>query len=329
MLRLLFGVFISLTLIGDTYAQSHLSKEIDRLNEANRPVKKGLLPIKATFPCEIYSELSAGSCYIGISDVGQDTLTAYRQAYLRALSMVALRNAEGRGMNDFFNQSGAKRLLSNYEEFCRLSCSFNLAASAIRVSKPLVLRSGEMVLFVSIDTTNASDNQRIQFSSNVELYYKETEADGHRELQSLFKKRNLCVKKLADSLSESATYTQVNERFRQEIVLDGINVTNNKYKVFYKPSEECKRDTIGYETKGRNTTDGLWVAFANSVYGQLSAQLIAKFQKVKNVGDRYQNESISLNRESGLFGIDCCLTDVVYFENKLYTRIKTEFPVKK
>lgn len=327
MLKDLIVIFICFTLTGGTFAQSHLSKEIDCLSASNRQGKKGLLPIKAAFPCEIYSELSAGR-FIGISDVGQDTATAYRQAYLRALSMVALRNAEGSGMNDFFNQSGTKRTSSNYEEFCRVSSKLDLAASAIRVSKPLVLRSGEMVLFVTIDTTNVFDNQHIRFSNNVELYYKETEADGHRELQSQLKITNLCTKNETDSLSESAIYTQVNERFRPEILLNNMNVTNNKYKVFYKPTDECRRDTAGYETKGRNTTDGLWAALASSVYGQLSAQVIAQFQKVKNVGDRYQNESISLNRESGLFRIDCRMTDVVYFENKLYTRLKTEFSIE-
>ena len=83
--------------------------------------------------------------------------------------------------------------------------------------------------------------------------------------------------------------------------MDSIKIDNSRYKWLYLMDTDCKNDTMGFEDKAFCTTDGLWFAVANGIYGSLSAQLKPQFLKLKLVDDSYENKLLSLNRDSGFF----------------------------
>jgi hypothetical protein len=233
-----------------------------------------------------------------------------------------------RGMSDFFNDATTGSTASNYEEFCELKAQFDLPVSIFKVTNLIRLKSGEMILKLEIDSTGQKSVEQIHFKSSVELYNKETNVDGSSKTSTkIVIKNTTAYTGEIKGHTEVLTYFLSNNRWiSQESLLDSIKIDNSRYKLFYLTETDCKNDTTGFVDKAFGTTDGLWFAFANCIYTELSSQLKPQFLNVKQVGDRYENKLISLNRESGFFRFSTTLKSGIYFENKIYTQIKTEFP---
>lgn len=285
-----------------------------------------LVSLKSILPCKLFSNLATS--YVGISDVGVDSVTAYHQAYLRALSLASLKNGFARGMSDFFNDSnGAEQTTSNYEELCELKANLNLPVNAIKVTDSIKLNTGEMLLFLTVDSSNVKSENRIILNSSVTIYCKEGEDLDRKELFNKITIDNKLYYSAKDSAEiEKSTYLISNNRWlRKDILFNDQKIETDFYKAFYETDDGCTIDTTECKQKGTNTLDGLWYAFINNYYSQLSGQLKDRYLKVKSVGDQYENKTISLNRESGFFRFGCKLVDGALFENKFITRIKANF----
>lgn len=307
------------------FSQNSISEVLNSLPEIRRESKKTLIPLKVMLSCDFNRCISGG--YVGISDPRMDSARSYQQAYLRALSIFGLQNAMARGMSDFFNDASRGSSVSNYEEFCELKAAYDLPILSIKVSNAFRLKSGETILTLEIDSTNKQLTERLHFNSSVELYNKETQVDGNSRTATKITIKNTSVYS-GDTKghTEVLTYFLSNNRWiSQESVFDSLRIDNSQYKLFYVTDIVCPKDTTEFEDKAFGTTDGLWFAFANSIYKELSSQLKPQFLNVKQVGDNYKDKLTSLNRESGFFRFNTTLTSGVYFENKLYSKIKTKF----
>ena len=324
-MRQLVVLYVILFFTLSIYSQNSIKDELHKLSDSRKGTSHKLIPLKVMLPCDFSTYLSGG--YIGISDPKVDSATAYNQAFMRALSVYGLHNAKARGMSDYFNDATMGSVASNYEEFCELKSECNLPVSSFKVATMIRLKSGEMLLKLEIDSTAKKSAEQIHFKSSVEIYNKETDVDGVSKTTA-----KIAIKNTGNTLGNSQIHTEVltyflsnNRWFSQESVLDSMKIDNRQYKLFYVTDTDCKNDTTGFEDKAFGTTDGLWFAFANSIYTELSSQLKPQLLNVKQVGDRYENKLTSLNRESGFFRFSTTLKGGVYFENKIYTKIKTEF----
>lgn len=310
----------------DIYPQTPDIKIADKLEESDRESGIPLIAIKSTLPCNLFQPVS--SSFIGISDTGTDSVTAYQQAFLRALSLAAYRHGKARGMSDYFNDTNRKQQYSNYEEFCELKASCDLPVEGLKVVRSFRLSSGELVLFLAIDSNAVKPEKRVNLKSSTVIYSKENEINGSLKIISKIMMENQSVLDSAENNhSEKVTYHISNNRWlSKEIFFDNKKIDTDRYKIYYNPSSECGSDLTDSLNAGTGTVDGLWHALLINAFGQLSAQLKEHFLKVKKVGDSYQDKMISLNRESGYFQFGFELVDVLSKDNKIYTRIKTGFP---
>lgn len=330
MRRFLLTFFVVLLIsFSSLFSQSQQMEIVDKMLMPNQELTTSIIPLKSSLPCNFFRNIS--SSFIGISDAGTDSATAYHQAYVRALSMVALRKGLARGMSDFFNDTNGEQISSNYEELCELKTSCNLPVAGLKVSDSIWLKSGEFVLFMTVDSTTVICDNRVNMNSSVSIYYKENETDGSRKIiNKILLENKLFYSGKENGHTEKLTYIVSNNRWlSKETFFDDRKINTDRYKIFYEPITECMADTTGYKESGSSSVDGLWYALVNNIYRQLSAQLKEQFLKVKKVGDRYQDKMITLNRESGFFRFGCVLVDGALVDNKLVTRIKTEFPTNK
>lgn len=322
---LLNAIIILLFSSTEGFPQSPDNKPSGYPDENNAESISSLIAIKSVLPCQFFEHVST-SC-IGISDIGTDSATAYQQAYLRALSMVAFRHGQARGMSDYFNDSNGKQRYSNYEEYCELKTNCELPEDGIRVLESYRLKSGELVLFLAIDSAVVRSDKKLNLKSSASIYYKENESNGSLKIINKIQMENQSVSgSNENNHSERLTYHIGNNRWlSKEILFDNREIDTDRYKIYYEFSPECTGDTTGCPNAGTSSVDGMWHALLMNVFSQLSAQLKEHFLKVKKVGDSYQDKMITLNRESGYFNFGFELVDVLSKDNKIYARIKTEF----
>jgi hypothetical protein len=318
--------FIILFSSSALFSQTQVEKAIDKEPMTGQESVSPVIALKSTIPCNFFNNIS--SAFIGISDIGVDSATARQQAYLRALSMVTLRKGLAIGMSDFFNDSNGEETSSNYEELCELKAKCNLPVEGLKVSDSIWLKSGELVLFLKVDTTTVKYAERINIESSASIYYKESETDGSlKEINKITQENNFFYPCRENGHTEKLTYNTCNNRWlSKETFFDDRKIDSDQYKIFYEPQGECNIDSTGCKESGSGSIDGLWFALVNNIYRQLTAQLKEHFVKLKKVGDMYQDKMITLNRETGYFNFGCKLIDGALVDNKLFIRIKTEFP---
>jgi hypothetical protein len=307
--------------IFSTNAQAWVMKELDKLPNPVQQSAPILIPLKSALPYNLWQTL--GGTYLGISDANLDAATSREQAYLRALSMVALQNGMAKGMSDFFNNANGNQISSNFEELCEIKAHCNLPLSAIKVTDSLRLASGEMVLMLSIDSSATKASERISLNSIASIYYKENESDGYRHIINKIMLENMLQTAAPNKEhAEKSSYILSNNRWAgKKIEFDKQKVDIDNYKFFYNFPESCKMDTTGYEDIGATTIDGLWTACVGSVYRQLFGQLKPGFYKIKNISEKYNDKMTTLSRESGFIPFSCQVQNGVWFENKLLTKI--------
>lgn len=301
-----------------------MDEVLDKL-PAEQQTKPTIIPIKSTIPCKLFQNIT--SSFVGISDAGLDSTTAYNQAYTRALSMISLQNAFGRGMSDFYNDTNNEQLSSNYEELCEINATNNLAVEAIKIYDSFWLDSGEFIIFLNLDSSKVNPNQRIKNKNLVSIYYKENEQDGNKNIYNKISIENEMLR--ADNSSnhsESLTYILGNNRWlSNETNFDNKKIETNRYKIFYNTEKDCIGDSTEYKSESTSSVDGLWYALLNNMYSKLSAQLKEHYLKVKEVGDKYSDKTMTLYRESGYFRFCCRLQSIQLVDNRLITTINTEF----
>ncbi len=242
--------------------------------------------------------------------------------------MISFRNGRARGMSDFYNDNNGEQISSNYEELCEINTTTNLPVAGLKIYDSFILNSGELVLFLNVDSTNVDLIERINTKSSIAIYYKESEIDGSRKIinKILLESKISCPDKSKDH-TEKLTYILCNNRWLgNETFFDGQKISTDRYKIFYEPVDECISDTTGCKMSGTSTVDGLWYALINNMSRQLSSHLKERYLNVKQVGDTYQDEIKTLNRESGFFRFNCSIKKVALVDNKLITHLETIFP---
>lgn len=320
-------IFVNVLILSNSvlFSQSQQKEVLDKLPAPNQESSLTSIPLKSYLPCNFYKNIATS--YIGISDVKVDSATAFHQAYIRALSMVALGKGLARGMSDFYNDTNGEQTSSIYEELSELKTSCNLPIAGLKVTDTFLLKSGELVLFMSIDSTNVKCEERVNLNSTVAIYCKENETDGSgKNFNKISLENKLFYTGKEDRHTEKLTYIVSNNRWlSNETLFDNRKIETNRYKIFYEPDVECIGDTTGYKELGTSSVDGLWCGLINNLYRQLSVQLKDHYLKVKKVGDQYQDKLITLNRETGFFRFGCSIIDGTLIDNKILTRIKVSY----
>ncbi|MFZ4724337.1 MAG: hypothetical protein ACOYMD_02750 [Paludibacter sp.] len=326
-MRQLFSIkiLVFIILVPTFFLHSQPREIINKLPDYNHHTTNSPTPLKSQLPCGFYRYIVTSA--IGISDVKLDSTTAYHQAYLRALSMLALQKGLARGMSDFFNDTNGKDISSNYEELCELKSDCNFSAEGIKVLNSFQLKSGEFVIFLGIDSSSVTTTNLIKINSIATIYYKDSEINGSRKIiNKITFDNNLTSFENNKNHIEKTTYVSGNNRWvSNETYFDSKKIVTDRYKIFYDSPSECIGDTTGFKEFGTSTVDGLWFALVNSVYRQLSAKIKENFLKVKKLGDQYGDKVISLNRETGFFKFSFNITDAALIDNKLITKIKVNY----
>jgi hypothetical protein len=324
-MRQLFIILVFVILIPTAFLHSQPKEIINKLPDYNQQTTNSPTPLKSQLPCAFYRNITTSA--IGISDVKLDSTTAYNQAYLRALSMLALQKGLARGMSDFFNDTNGKDISSNYEELCELKSDCSFSAEGIKVLNSFQLKSGEFVLFLGIDSSSVTPTNLIKINSIATIYYKDSEMNGSRKIINKITFDNaLTSSENNKNHIEKTTYVSGNNRWvSNETYFDNKKIVTDRYKIFYDSSPECIGDTTGFKEFGTSTVDGLWFALVNSVYRQLSGKIKENFLKVKKLGDQYGDKVISLNRETGYFKFSFNVLDAALLDNKLITKIKVNY----
>lgn len=322
MRQFVFSILGVVFLSSSIFSQSHLMVEIDKLTVPNKDLQTQFIPIKSFLSCDFFQKM--GKSVMGISDAGLDSTTAYHQAYLRATSILALRNAKAKGMSDFYTDENSTQKSSNYEEICQIKTSSNLPVAALKVNDSHWLESGELILFLNIDSNSVNLDERLKVNCSATIYYKENEEDGNQQILNRIILENESLNLNQEKIhTEKSSYTMSNNRWTsKEIVFDYNKIQNNQYKFFYESIAKCDSDVVDSEDIGTNTIDGLWTAFVGSLYRQLSAQLKPHFLKIKNMGEVIDNKMTTLNRESGFVPFGCRVVGGIMLENKFQTKLK-------
>jgi len=307
------------------FLQSQPREIINKLPDYTQNTSNSPIPLKSQLPCGFYRNIATSA--IGISDVKLDSTTAYNQAYLRALSMLALQKGLARGMSDFFSDTNGKDISSNYEELCELKSDFCTTSENIKVLDSFMLSSGEFVLFLGIDSSSITPTNQIKINCIATIYYKDSEENGRRKIinKISFDNSLSAIDKNVNHYEKTTYVTGNNRWISNETYFNNKKIETDRFKIFYDSSTECMGDTTGFKEFGTSTVDGLWFALVNSVYRQLSAKIKENFLKVKKVGDQYGDKLITLNRESGYFRFSFNLLDAAILDNKLTTKIKVNY----
>ncbi len=134
--------------------------ETDDLNESNKALDFPKA-IKSTIPDDLISIVNDGNhLCIGISDASQDSVTAYKQAYLRALMMAALQKKCTINMlsEDFTSDKDPKeKIISRFQDLYTINTQIAIIDS-LPVIRSFQLSSGEMIVLVSLPQNGSSDS---------------------------------------------------------------------------------------------------------------------------------------------------------------------------
>lgn len=258
--------------------------------------------------------------YIGISDAGTDSATAYHQACMRALSMAALHHGRGKGMGDYYTKTNKNSVFSKYEELYRLQMALDWPLSSIKEVKSIYLGNKEYVVFLRLDSTLTKNSTSVHFQSNAEIYFHGLSIDKQESLsKKMYIKSSLYKDLDRDKHIESVEYTSKNNVLSDfKISFDKKKSDTYPYKYFYLYEDGDPATPENELLSYHYTTDGLWIALIEGVYKQLSAACQQYFLEVQNVGDAYQAQEEKINRQVGRkFYFDAAIKQIYYIDNKL------------
>ncbi|MDO9633982.1 MAG: hypothetical protein Q7J05_02920 [Paludibacter sp.] len=296
-------------------SQTYLRKLIDDMSPPQQE-KSVPIPVKSTIPA-VFAAISPDT-FIGISDPAMtDTLAAMNQAYARAIFMYALQQGKGRGLTDFFHDGNDREIASNYEELCelQLSCSLPLSQCSFEHNQ---LASGEMIVLLKVDAHAPQKNVRLQFDGKVEMYSKEISLDGvNQSINRISVDKRLAF--MPSNMILNANYRYLADS-RGKISIDSkFNETASyfdNYRYFYQPDDAMSLPAEEY--RGAPVYHGLWYALMSDLFRQISKQFLNEQVRVKQVGDQYKSNLISLNRETGTFDFRVMIQRLMLKDNTLY-----------
>ncbi|MCX6307928.1 MAG: hypothetical protein NTY32_03520, partial [Bacteroidia bacterium] len=289
--------------------------------QRNNSAPETLFPLKSSLP-ELFSGIPIQG-FIGISDPGADSATAYNQAFLRAVSMYNLSNGIGRGLSDYFTNDDNQTLSSKYEELCELKATCRISGASLKTAAPIRLNTGEIILLLTVDSTLAQKTDLLEVKSSISLYYKENSSDNSLCMQRKMLLETSCKPVgMPGGHQEKLKNVCINNRWvNKETVFDNTLIDNAPYKMFYYMDQKCSVSTTDFSSgTGKATFEGLWYALINSTYHQLSVQLKQQFQKEKSLGERYVKKQSLLSREVGFFRFKCLIESMQFCDNQLYVR---------
>jgi len=308
-------------------AQKSVIDVLNEMPETSSTETHRTIPLKSDLPDFFLNVPLTG--FIGISDPAADSAKAYQQAYLRALSMYAMQQGVGRSLSDYYTKEDGLHLSSKYEEMCELKVSCRVSQSSISLSTPIRLSTGEVILFLNVDSTRSATDDSLDIQSSVFLYYNENASDDSRKLYTKLLLENSCkfphtgfyLRETLNNLMSDNSWVYKATTFNKEWV------DNSRYRMFYSTDRICSEwKPEDNDKRCQNTFDGLWYALITSVYHQFSMQLKQQTQKETRLGEQYHKNLTGLNREKGFYGFQCRLESLEYCNNALIAHTSTQFP---
>jgi hypothetical protein len=301
------------------FSQNYLKKIIDEMPE--KPHQNiTALPVKSEVP-SVFGVIPANT-YIGISDpAGVDSLRAVNQAYARAVLMFALQNGKGRGLTDFFHDGNGNDEASNYEELCELKVNCKLPLSQCK-SDSYRLASGEILVLLTVNPDVRAKKELMVFNGNIEVYSKEIASEAvNRSISRLMIDYRLAFKPSGLNLTENyRSHADSRGRRNIESRFDDTFSDFEKYRYFYLPNDSTDQELS--ESPGAPVYHGLWYALLTDLFRQISKQYLNEQVRVKKVGDKFNANLISLNRETGTFNLRVDIQDLILKNNSLYVLLK-------
>jgi hypothetical protein len=305
--------------------QNSIPDVMNSLPETDTDLKSPFIPIKSEFPDGLFRPLP--DAFIGISDPGLDSVPAYDQAYLRALTLFALSDGLCKGLCDYFTEESGKKITTKYMDLVRFQSDRTIGTSSVKVTEPVCLKSGELILYLLIADGETSSKNCIQINAGATLFNQATNASQNELLNTKMILEDSWHSTETPGHKELLENTMANNiRVNKKSIFDGKNVLDNRLRLYYSSDPTSAEPRIHEKKYGTITYEGLWYALIHNLFYQLSAQSKQYFEKERNLNDLYGQKQLSLTREGGAFKYNFKLHDIQLSDNRLYVNLQAYFP---
>lgn len=302
------------------FSQNQLKEVLNGMSDVKLDKTKSIKQLSGIYPCFLNDYENA---LIAVSDPVFDPKVAFEQAYKRLLMLHALKNAQGKGMSDFYTDENKLAFLTNYEEICFLHADFEFDPEVLKPDIKIQLKTGEMIL-VLLPGYKTGDFLK-KFQTKIYIYNKESQLDQTNKLTGKIQIENNIVDKINNKIEIDQTNIHIINHFKQ-IVESKHNqkVTfNHQIKTYYLPEDNCRQIQQDTTITSISTVNGLWNAMMHLYAMDIINNLKPEFEKMKHVSDRYDDNLITLNRESGNVNFSTWIRKIYFQNNEL--SLKSEF----
>lgn len=313
-------LLILITGIQFAFSQSHLKDVLNGISDIKSDKTKSIKQLSGIYPCFLNDYENA---LIAVSDPVFDSKVAYEQAYKRLLMLHALKNAQGKGMSDFYTDENNLAFMTNYEEICFLNAEFEFDPEILKPDIKIQMKTGEMILVLL--PGYKTGNLLKKFQTKIYIYNKESQLDQTNKLTGKIQIENKIIDKNNNQIEIDQSFIHIIDHYKQ-IVESRHNqkVTfNHQIKTYYLLEDKCQHTQLDTTISRISTVNGLWTAMMHMYAMDIINNLKPEFEKIKHVGDRFDENLITLNRESGNIKFRTWIRKIYFQNNELY--LKSEF----
>jgi hypothetical protein len=233
---------------------------------------------------------------IGISDPGLPDTIARAQAHLRAVALAEFcKGTSSAFISDFYQKAGSVSSETKFQEIYRMEPSVSLPIINTRIIRSKKLKSGEVVMWVSIPKNEEPPATR-RPGAKVMCYAHESDvATG-----DAFMWKNtfaLSAREIPHSwLPDTTTFYLLNNKFLGVRNLSMKINRTSRYDYLYSPVvKKNPADTTSafYST----CTTGLWISLVNSIFMQLTTWIRKSTVQTSLLHEQTNTGRSELNRE--------------------------------
>lgn len=296
------------------FSQNQLKEVINKISDIRSEKKTSIKQLSGIYPCLLNNYENA---LIAVSDPVFDNNVAYDQAYIRLLMLHALKNAQGKGMSDFYTDENKLAFLSNYEEICFLHADFEFDPEILKPDIKIQMNTGELILILL--PGYKTGNFKMKFQTKIYIYNKESQLDQTNKLTGKIQIDNTIIDELSNQIETDQSNIHIINHLNQ-IVESKHNqeiTFNHQFKTYYLLEDNCKQAQHDTTVTTISTVNGLWNAMMHLYAKDILNNLKPEFEKIKHVGDHYDQNMMSLNRESGNVNLSTWIRKINFLNNEL------------
>jgi len=286
--------------------------------------------VKSFLPKEFCTPFDEGKrVVVGISDPKIDSLTGFKQAWLRAHMVAALQEQVRVNMvAEFFSSQRETSVtkLSRYEEMYNIEAAIP-QNSGLKLLSSYILSSGETILFAEILPGKKVKNSKPGiFKFVCSLYHIENILDRGQHIYRTnyhIYPQNFSGERPGEEKYE--VYSFNNLWYTITASYNGVKSPRPNSKFFYTPERGSYSEQPNLDgSVGVTTVEGLWPAFMTALLWQIAGVLDYGNPTVSQVTDSYSNHIKNFSRTAESNTVRSKLKKLVLASDRLYPIIQIE-----